>query len=117
MTTESGRYVILRASDVEGLMEERRDLDHDAFWRPVPYETRHVLDLGYSGWGLEHPIDCRLEGRSLHDCPGHVVVSAQMQDGPPHEEGRFAVTVEVDEFGESFALLGETVASAVEADR
>jgi hypothetical protein len=92
-------------------MEEWGDLDRSPFWRPVAYESRHVMDLGRDGWGLEHPIDCRLEGRSLHDCHVHVVVSAQMQGGPPHEEGRFSVTVEVDEFGESFALLGETVAT------
>lgn len=31
-------------------------------------EADHVLDLGPDGWTVEHPIACRLDGRSLNEC-------------------------------------------------
>lgn len=111
LTNEKAAYVVLRRTDFEALDEEH-SISEDPFFRPVPYEHRHVLDLDEDGWALEHPIDCRLEGRSLHDCLTHFAVLAQMQDGPPDQFGRFAVTLQMDEDGEPMAVIGVAIAKA-----
>lgn len=35
----------------------------------------HVLKLGADGWSIEHPIGCRLDGHTLHECPHHIAVA------------------------------------------
>lgn len=32
-------------------------------------DHRHVAEYRDSGVSIEHPVTCRLDGKSLHDCP------------------------------------------------
>lgn len=62
-------------------------------------EQGHVVEFTPSGYGLEHPVKCRIEGRLL-DCPVQVEI-AKLHDNPFGEFGRYRVII-----GEAGVLEG-----------
>jgi hypothetical protein len=58
-------------------------------------QDRHVVEFRRDGWGLAHPIGCRMEGRSLLDCEVNQAVNQYVEEvgegGPPLRVGRYVV--------------------------
>ena len=63
-------------------------------------EQGHVVEFTEDGgWGIEHPVTCRIDARLL-SCDVHLVVS-NLRENPYGEPGRYRVIV-----GESGVLEG-----------
>lgn len=65
--------------------------DRLAAYKVLHLDHRHVVDYGDTGPSIEHPVTCRLGGKSLHDCP---VWRAVLADGDIGARGRYYVELE-----------------------
>lgn len=58
-------------------------------------QDRHVVEFRRDGWGLSHPVGCRMDGKSLLDCEINKAVSDYVETvgegGPPLRVGRYVV--------------------------
>ena len=54
-------------------------------------EQGHVLDLTPTGYGLEHPVSCRIQGRLL-DCPVDAAIR-RLHENPFGGYGRYRVLI------------------------
>lgn len=64
----------------------------------VTLPDEHVIEIkGDGSWAIEHPIRCRVGGRSLHDCPDHIAFARGLElhwDTPP--PGRYTLVRDDD---------------------
>lgn len=63
--------------------------------KPIP--AQHVVELRDSGFSMEHPTECRLDGKSLHDCEVWNRLQRVSEEEPERLEdmrGRYVATVD-----------------------
>lgn len=83
----------------QGEWEDILSLADDGLTFRLLNEHGHVVEFTATGYGLEHPPKCRIEGRLL-DCPVQVTI-AQLEENPFGDSGRYRVII-----GESGVLEG-----------
>jgi hypothetical protein len=121
---EEAVRVLRRAANTEELMAPTEELM--AAFRQVgellqaslDAPGQHIVQLGGGGgaggvWMLQHPLQCRVGGRSLFDCPFNQAAerSTWKRDAPPAVPTRYWVSLTVGRDGFEYVRLGEEVAT------
>jgi hypothetical protein len=116
---EEAVRVLRRAANTEELMAPTEELAAafrqagELLQASLHAAGEHIIQLSERGWTLEHPLNCRVGGRSLLDCPFNQAAerSTWNSDAPPAVPMRYWVSLTVGPGGFEYIRLGLEVAT------